>query len=401
LEDRCCPTVNAFFDGSNLTLSGSPVGGTIAIDQVGPNTVFFQDGATLSVPFNLTGNLTLNFQGGSDVVVLNLFGNTLPGNLRASLGNGNNSLVVTGNGAGGGIAGMLIYTGGTGVDNVIIGTGAGDAVSVGGITSLTTGGGADFLAVMSGAQLQSDLFAIGLNQLALFGAVAGQVVINDVQEALPGVYGFAPGSSVAGQVVIQGGSGGNIVTAAGLIGGDAAFILGNGNNVLSTSGLFQGNLTYIGGFGSDAILLTPNSVVQGNLIAVLGNGNNLLATDAMTAVQGAVSVNGGNGADNLVLAGQIGGNLSANLGNGTNQLLEMGSVGGTSLSYAGGSGVDTVVFMGTAPSARLLVLLGAGDDQLLLLSTLYAGGFFDGGTGTNGIAATSPIVQPSTVTNFG
>src|SRR4051812_24373304 len=97
LEDRRCPALNYFFDGSNLTigdgmLRGAPVGGILTLTQ-NASDLTVADGAS-STTYAVTGNVTVRLNNVAATVNVDLDGNTMPGSLTINTGNGGDTILI-------------------------------------------------------------------------------------------------------------------------------------------------------------------------------------------------------------------------------------------------------------------------------------------------------------------
>ncbi|NBU74129.1 MAG: hypothetical protein EBS30_02690 [Planctomycetes bacterium] len=172
---------------------------------------------------------------------------------------------------------------------------------------------------------------------------------------------------------------------------DGATILGNTllnvyaadtDNSVTLAGnadtLLQGNLTIIAGNGADTILAgsANDTTISGSVSMNLGNGTNNVTLDNGT-IAGSMTIYGGNGNDVINIGGTtaftINGSLTVSVGNTVgaatdqNELQLTDTTVGGSVTYIGGSGVDSVALVETTSIANSLnVYLGAGADELSL-----------------------------------
>src|SRR5579885_2520450 len=159
LEARWCPAVTASVKNGILTVSGTPASSadTILVKETAANAFEVDAGSTV-VASGLTGVSTvkLALTGSTDVVSVDLGGNTLSGSLTANLGNTNTTLTV----ADGTISGALRVSGGSsGTDTFTLG-GSGTTLTVADDSSvkLSTQAG-NSVDVLSGVTLSDDFFA--------------------------------------------------------------------------------------------------------------------------------------------------------------------------------------------------------------------------------------------------
>src|SRR5689334_14499377 len=119
LEDRWCPAVTASVKNSVLTVAGTPASSTdtILVKETAANTFEVDDGSTVVASGLTATSVKLNLSGSTDIVSVDLEGNTLAGSLSANLGSTSTTLTV----ADDSISGRL----------TVSGRGTGDAVTLG------------------------------------------------------------------------------------------------------------------------------------------------------------------------------------------------------------------------------------------------------------------------------
>jgi hypothetical protein len=399
LEDRLNLSVNAIFNGVDLTLVGSPDSGMLEVNQTAANTFNYVDGAFTSPDFTVTGNVTVNVNGIGDTVSINLDANVAPGNISVYLGNGGNLLLVTTGGMAGGIAGNLTVIGGTGIDAVAIGDPLdGDTIDVFGNLYVSLGNSFDALFITDGVTVSGNALFSNTNTTIIAGDVAGKVTATDT-ESFANLFVVTADSMIGGNLSYTSRNGSDVVILEGLVKGSATFNLGNGSNEFNMSGTVEKSLTVRTGSGADEIDLSDGAAILKNATVSMGNGSNVFTFDVEALVQGNLSITGGSDGDDLTdFNGTVLGRLSIDLKNGTNDFTfgPDAFVGGSSIHYRGGSGVDTVTFEGSATSARFTALLGAGADDFNLDSDDLAALTVDGGAGIDtfdtSVAITFPLV---------
>lgn len=396
LEDRDCPALTIVYAGGNLTVLGTPSAGSgdeLLIQRVAGNTFTVTDDTINYGSYAVTGNLALRLQryDACDITV-DLNGGLLPGNLTIDLGLGNTNALFSGvvsvfagtSAAGTGVGGSIDFRNGSGEELLVVGSldvvpspirvgndvratlrqanSFGDTLSILGATVV----GRDVIATRTDAILIADFTtpttAVGRNLIVnAGGAGIGQVVT---------VFG-----QVNGNVVMVGTNdsvfGDDLQIEVGaVVGGDVTVAAFDGLNFTEIFGTVSGSLTHVGGAGADYVEVSGG--VDGSMQLVLGDGDNEFAFPAAAVISGALTVQGGNGADTLDgptlgltgFEGTVHGNVSLNLGNGDNTLTLVGAVNGSRLDYTGGSGVDSVT-IDSAGTYALRVALGAGLDTFV------------------------------------
>jgi hypothetical protein len=159
----------------------------------------------------------------------------------------------------------------------------------------------------------------------------------------------------------------------------------------------DGGLTYVGGTRADTILLRGTTRVSDDVRVSFGTqveweGSDF-AQDASSVIDGRVRVSGGRlGADRITLEGAVNGDVGLNLGGGTNFVGMYGDFQGAAFRYAGGSGVDTIIYSALANSAgvRFTARLGDGPDAVTFdsMATSPSSAFIDFGAGTDTFTGT-------------
>jgi hypothetical protein len=341
LEARDCPAFSISLNGSNLFITGlpNPTPGTGVLVKQTANNQFNVSDNGVNLGTYVASNVSLNlFNHTGNPVNVDLGGFTDAGNVSINLGNGDPSGK---------------FSVGTGVSN---GT-------MGGNLSIRGGHGTEY--VLLGYKTAAAP-APQANALNIRGNVSDQGAVNpsnpnaDVFDT-----GVLPGLAPLTKAITIGGS---LTTTA---------INGVGINTVVTVG---GNLNVNG--GGDILNIVPGFVgglvdigkVLGNLTV---NGSPSSSTDqvfltagagASATVGGNVSINMGNGANEVVLGGTIGGNIGITSGNGSPAAAQIGTIV---------TGVDPAAFQ---VNGSLNVNLGNGNNT-----------FFDATAGANGIAANMTV----------
>jgi hypothetical protein len=336
LEDRCCPTVSAMVDtAGNVNITGAP-DGLVNINLTNDATYAITDnGVAVPITGAPTGQApgaviailsysTSSFESapGNDTITVNLNGFRMGGGLGVNMGKGLDTLNVNGN------------------------------------------------AVLGGT-VPANIIGLGVNTLLVQNAnVGGTIKIDSSRETQPGDFRLV-NDVINGDVNIKssndrdnvtvdnttigrdlllslsdttGGSANALtLTSTSTVGRNLVFLSGAGGGTAVLDGTISGSATLNMGFGLDSVSLTGS--IGSNLTLLAGHGVNLVTLDA---------------------ASFVGGNVFMNLNNGLNFVDFEGSIGGTSLTYMGGSGVDNVTFNAFAPQVRATALLGANNDSFIL-----------------------------------
>jgi hypothetical protein len=192
-------------------------------------------------------------------------------------------------------------------------------------------------------------------------------------------------------LTVNAGPGNNTVTfGTATVTGDTQLNLGTGNDALTVNagasptfgaGSSGGLTLTTTGSGSDSVTLTGGTLVMGNLSLNLGDGaNNLTGLNPATpfTVSGNMSVTAGNG-NNVAytLNASVGGSLTFNYGNG-NDSVTVANAPGTTLSWTSGNGNDALTLglaTATANSSwNVNALFGSGANTFTLTDSTASGG---------------------------
>lgn len=391
LEERCTPALGIAFNGADLSVTGTPddPANEVTIDYTIAG-VEVRDGLNLLATHPVTGNLNVNlgFTGDDLTINVNIDAGTFPQGINIRTSNDNATVNIV---SGSNIAGNVTITTAGGDDNITLTAADGDGISVQGSVSINAGtntlAGGDVVSiggevpdVTTGGPvtIQGLLNATAMNTLTLEeSAVQGHALVR-FDNATANAFTLDALSVVEGNLVITGSNSAETVTVDGIVGGSmTANMLG----------------------GSDTVNIGLAAQVNRDTTLVLGNGGNTATIDG--TIGGNLTVLGGNLADSTSLSATsvVGGRVYVNLNNsgaGANVFNLNGIVFGPQVLYYGGSGVDNVDVSGAiAPGARLMVLLGAGNDSFTVDATaFFAFGFVDGGFGNDTISnnATFPLI---------
>lgn len=181
-------------------------------------------------------------------------------------------------------------------------------------------------------------------------------------------------NSYGGQVTITGGTGDQTVDLAVnndlSVGGNLTINLDGGNDVADENG---NNINVTG----DASLIGVNTFVNNNVMMFGGNllfdvsgdsNNSIFSDNSPITIAGNFTYVGNSGDDTIIFdtTSEVGGNMLINAGGGNNTAVLVNVLGGNSVIYNGGSGVDMVTYGTSGASATLDISLGAGDDNFTL-----------------------------------
>jgi fibronectin-binding autotransporter adhesin len=280
--------------------------------------------------------------------------------------------------------------------------------------------------------------------LAPDGRVGGNLLINDSGSAIGADVTIL--GVIGGSVTVNGTNAGDTVAlfdptapgTPGTIGGNLSALLGNGTNfvTMDTGTAVGGSVTVMGGNGANTIsgnLLsgTPGfaGTVGKSMTIGFGNGNNTIALGSSNAIGGGLNVTVGGGNNAITLANQVAALASLSLGNGTNSvdvtgvmyssfyvtagngtntftLDPGGQILGSTLSYRGGSGSNTVqILNGAANPFALNVTFVGGTRTIELGAGISLGSAtldFGTGPGTKNLLYDGGLIVtwPQIVRNF-
>jgi hypothetical protein len=367
LEDRWCPTVTAAVNSGVLTVAGSPAASTdtVLVKETAAGTFEVDDGSTV-IASGLTGvtSVKLSLTGATDVIDVDLGGNTLSGNLSAALGTTATTLTV----ADGTISGKLAVSGQGSADSVTVGS-TGTTLTVARDSSINLGSQAGNSAtILSGATFSDDLF-IAAASVTVHGTVGGNLDVS----------GTAAGGGCGGGFGFFGGFAGHCAR-----GSASSSVSGSTSLTLGSTGSVGGNLDFSANGTSDSVDIAGK--VSGSL-KVKMTGTTETATLESTASVGRADFTFGNGTDTLTLAGTIGAS------GGT----------GTVLTVTAGSGGNTVSILDSAVvNGNAKLKLGSGTNAVSLHDSATVTGTFAlrAGTATTFHGATQTNHATLDLTDF-
>jgi len=155
-----------------------------------------------------------------------------------------------------------------------------------------------------------------------------------------------------------------------------------------------------GGSGSDDVLWFGGSAggnVQIDLADAPPAGQSQLAQLDVSSIGGNLKYAAGTGSASMLFASSglaVKGSVSAAARSTSNFVDFSGSVGGTSIAYAGGAGRHSVSLRASAPRAKATVVLGEADDELKLDGSQLARLTADFGPGTDLFVQGSFLLPP-------
>ncbi|VTS08750.1 beta strand repeat-containing protein [Tuwongella immobilis] len=359
------------------------------------------------VGLNITGTLALYGGSGNDTIVSN--GLTTTSRLVVAFGNGENTIALENTT----VNGTLGIGGGLGTDSVLL-----DNVTVAGDTSIQLVGGSDDTALIAKSQLLGNLTTVAVNDLTLGGASSvaksfliyggntrNDVTINgdvtlDVRFSLPMMAGNLIGNSninvgansvigrdfaVSGTLISQFGT--NVLINSGAkINRDFLYTGTNSDDVVEVSGAVTRNLGVATRGGNDTVIIADNATALiGRATFDLGTGDDFLEFNRdIVGTSLRLSINAGDGSDivSLGATASIGGLTNILLGAGNDTLILASDHTGQ-LTVDGGAGSDTVIFEATATITGMNVNLGAGDDLAIDNGAVFGGTtkILNGGSG--------------------
>ena len=345
LENRICLTVSAAVtDAGNLIVSGD-ADGPVEIRALDAETFTITDGDTVQEVTGVTGGIRVRItdaepvddggedgggdDGGTttrptlaladelppadpandDSVLIDLGGESVD-RICASLGSGNNSLVIRN----GSVTGSIGYRGGPHDDSLTL---AEDA--------------------SAGRHISARL-GHGNNDVHIAGDVAGSVNVRT---------GHGDDSVRIG--------------ANSEIGRNAVAHLGAGTNSVGVGGAIGGGLHVGGGAGDDSVGVGENATIGRSLSAHLGAGNNNVGIAG--SVDGFFHYHGGGGDDSLRIAetGSVGRSAFVRLGTGANSFIVNGSIARHLLLASGNAeGEDTIDIAEDAVGGRTIIRYAGG-----------------------------------------
>jgi len=417
LTERVTPAVSGIsFMGGNLTVRLDSQGGTLTLLGAGNNyKVEFQGlkaAAAVAIGnasgYNVTGNISILSGNGADTIFIEPQAAAgtfnVPGSLSINTGNGDDNISILGDTVAGTavISGNVTINAGNGADDLSLSTGAAtNTLTISGRLNYIGGNGLDTMVSDNGNLEINGLTTLNqVNTVTLDPDTAATNTINLVSLQISNPMAESSvntitltGDTTTGDTVTINGSfnyTGNMRNDDIAI--DGATILGNTllslygadtDNTVTLSAnadtALEGNLTIIAGNGADTIAASAaTTTIDGSVIMNLGSGLNSVTLDDGT-IAGNMTIYGGNGDDTVnigsTVAFNINGSLTVSLANtasaaGKNELQLTDTIVGGSVTYIGGSGIDSVELVGTSTVANSLsVYMGAGADELSLTDT--------------------------------
>jgi hypothetical protein len=331
LEDRYCPATAGIDSLGNLRITGSidNANGGLSVITTAPDTFEVIDGITPIFSGSTSKDVIVASTLADDLVFVDLSGGQMTGSLTVNTGLGDDFVMVIGTGAPNDVGGNITQTG---VNHSILLT-----VALAGNLRIVT-------QVNSGDNLINDAFVLLSNIGGYFDYYGG----NDSDTL--GVSQTSIGRHLGAQ-------------------------MRGGFNGITLDAVTTGQYFWYGGTtGDDSVIVDSLTFIGSYVSLQLGDGDNQVHFSGNVARD--LTILAGSGFDQILgFTGNVGTNVSINLGNGDNYLEMLGgSLGGTSFSYTGGTGVDTVSFGAglVATNVAFTVKLGDGDDVLTLDTPLTA-----------------------------
>ena len=406
-------------------IGGTSIGGS-ALINVGDNTVGGTQHILFNVPMSsVAGGLTVISTSSANQDSFTASpGASFGGDINIDLGGGPNYALIVGVFGGS----SVVYSGGSGVDHVTFGT-TGVPADVfitlgGGDDTFTLQAGASispttlFVDFGDNADTFNNNYGPFDFNAVLLGLDGFDHVYDSVTDSLTSTQ-----VSDSGPVTVDNnGAGGSVQFGTNLLGpvtdltislvdgssqldvdldnplaGNLTVDLGNGTrdfNLTGTSNSIGGNLSVTAGSGSQTVEVAVNNdlSVGGALSLSLGadgdivdeDGNNInvaghatfvsvnqFLNDGTMAIGGNLSFTSSSSTDtdsfSTTAASSVGGDIDIDLGDGTNNANIIGILGGSNVTYNGGSGVDDVTFGTTGNPADVVINLGSGNDTFTLL----------------------------------
>jgi hypothetical protein len=349
-----------FFDGTTLTLKQTVDDGAITLDNNGAGDAFRATDGFGTSTFVAATHLVVNLLGGTSNALNFDLDNAHTGNVMLNLGDGvrATSFIGTGNS----IGGNLLVTGGTDAQTLELAVNA----NLGVARSMTINLGTGIDSVdedNNDISVGTDWTFTGVNFFENGGvmSVGGNVVVDSSGETEDTLFDDDNTMAITGDFTYTGGDGRDEVTMNGVGGGTTV----GGSAVVNVGDNTTGGVQFI-------FFNLPGSSVAGS----------------MTVTSTAVTTLDSYSEHPM---GKIGGNVSIDLGGGVNNATIVANHGGSTLSYTGGGGVDTVTFGPTTASHDATLSLGDGDNVLSLIASVSGDLTVNAGTGVDLVDITSPF----------
>lgn len=328
LEDRRMLAFVSAFDGTTLTLTQTADDGAIVIDNNGAGNAFRATDGSGLVTFDAATNVTVDLLDSTGNQLDLDLDNAHTGDVTLNLGEGARTVNFTG--TGNAMGGNLSVTGGTGNHTVEVAVNAG--LSVTGSASFSLGTGFDVIDEDGNdITIGSDLNMTDVNRFENNGTM-----------------------NVGGNVVYD--------TTADDTGGDF-----DNDTIMN----IVGDFTYLGNDLLDLVQTNADFNLTGNFLANTASGGanyNLNNPDVNINGTTTLIATSTVGVDDLdtIAGATFEGDVSVDFGGGTNNADFFGTFNGSTVSYTGGDGVDTVNYDFSGNPADVTVNLGADDDAFTL-----------------------------------
>jgi len=400
LEDRLAPAATVSFASGSLNITGDNTSNTVVLSgQGGAMKVFVAPGdlflpyfnnpaGTLAAiegnpannrgTFNLTGNINVTMGNSQDFVLfVTDDGGTIPGNITVSLGNSNDAVIfATRNNTPAFVNGFTTLNGGIGADNFFI-----DDTNFQNITQIIGGGSGIRNDASTGNQPNpNDVFESRASSFSKLLSVNNAIAFLGNVDNL--------GTTVNGDVVVSNQTPNPLGNYQ--IDGEATFLGYSGVLAIGSFSNVTGNVTYAGSTSADNVSVF--GTINGKLTVANSDGLNTfdlgrVGTNAGT-VNGSLSYIGGSGVDSVSLpdGSTVNGSVTLNMFDGANtyDLDNSFTVGGVWQMNAGtGNDVATV---GGFIGGNQYYNLGAGNNNLTWNGISAASNFnFQSGGGNDAL----------------
>jgi hypothetical protein len=362
---------------TTIGFEGKSVASIANVKNIVVNAGNGNDSVNINLTTTLAGNLTVNGDIGNDVINVNglSFNANISGVTALGGGAGDDQILINGVGSFLGLSNASV-AGGPGVDQfdfrnayasgflAITGT---EKSAIG---STNAPGFVKGNVVDQANDASPAIFSLNNGEIGTLvftgGAGADTVNLGSGFNGLPKITrgeGPPSGSGIDGFVTLAMDDGDNLVNTAGVfVGGPLTTFHGKGKDLV--------------GNGNDSVQFGAFSAFASDVILNLGNGNNSVTSDGPVFFGHDLRINAGKGNDTVrgfnnnppgvptngsPFAAFIGNSFFTDLGNGDNTFNYLGFLGGN-LAYNGGNGRDNVTIAGYYANSLLDVKMGAGSD---------------------------------------
>lgn len=297
------------------------------------------------------------------------------------------------------LSGSLTVAGGAGDDLVAVVGNIGGSVVVSLGTATAMGGNAfamDGQSLAGGrGTVGGGISVVGDGQADIVSIAATQVRLSASIALGGGMNQFLlDNSTVGGGVSFVGGANNdNVTLRTSTVTGHVAVTLGNGDlnqaflTSTDTQRLTLGSLSLTGGLGAETVL--GALTVRNNASIWTGGGADAVILGAVvsgpTAVGGSLTIDTGDGHDNVTLQANVAHSLVLALGVGNDRLELLTSMIGHNATIDAGDGNDNMLIGSTNVGFFLYVFAGLGNDQVSLVGSDARAAYLFGGLGTDDV----------------